>query len=69
MIENEIKKPSLKEPTFFRESYDYRNIEYAGQDRGVGQAGKVGLNMSTSIDAMPPETHSMMVPRDFKERE
>lgn len=61
-MDNEIKKPELKDPKFYRESYDYRNVEGAGQYRGVGQAGKVGLMKSNSIDAMPTEGQIMQVP-------
>lgn len=65
-MDQEIKKPELDKPTFFREPYDYRNIEYAGQYRGVGERGKVGLDNSNSVEAMPPKSHTMGVPRDHK---
>jgi hypothetical protein len=66
-MEKEVKKPELDKPSFFREPYDYRNIEYAGQYRGVGERGKVGTKSSSSMDAMPPNPKNMQVPRDFKE--
>jgi len=65
-MDNEIKYPELTKPKFFNEPYDYRNIENVGKYRGVGEAGKVGLNNSTSIDAMPPKKNEMLVPRDHK---
>jgi len=65
-MDKEIKKPELVDPKFFNEPFDYRNIETAGRYRGVGEAGKVGLNKSTSIDAMPPEKNTIAVPRDHK---
>lgn len=65
-MDQEIKKPELDRPTFFREPYDYRNIEYAGQYRGVGERGKIGLDNSNSTEAMPPNAHTMGVPRDHK---
>ena len=63
---DEIKKPELRDPAFYRESYDYRNIENAGHYRGIGSAGKVGSKASSSIDAMPPEKKHLAVPRDHK---
>lgn len=65
-MDQEIKKPELERPTFFREPYDYRNVEYPGQYRGVGERGKVGKTNSDSMDAMPPQSHKMQVPRDHK---
>lgn len=65
-MDKELKKPTLKDPKFFREPYDYRDVEGAGEYRGVGEAGKVGSKMSTSIDAMPPEKMKMMVARGWK---
>lgn len=65
-MDNEIKKPELRDPAFMQEPFDYRNIENAGHYRGVGQPGKIGLKMSDSIDAMPPEKKKMAVPRDHK---
>jgi len=64
-----IKKPNIKKPDFSEPdlpAYDYRNMEDAGKYRGVGQAGKVGLRQSTSINAMPPEKGKMKVPRDHE---
>lgn len=65
-MDQEIKKPVLDKPNFIREPYDYRNYECAGEYRGVGEAGKVGMNNSSSIDSMPPGKKKMMVPRDHK---
>lgn len=65
-MDQEIKKPELDRPTFFREPYDYRNIEYAGGYRGVGERGKVGGENPTSIDPMPTQSKKMQVPRDHK---
>jgi len=65
-MDNEIKYPELTNPKFFQEPYDYRNIENVGKYRGVGEAGKVGLMNSDSIDAMPPTKKNMKVPRDHK---
>ena len=65
-MDNEIKYPELTKPKFFDEPYDYRNIENVGEYRGVGQAGKIGMRNSTSIDAMPPKKSDMLVPRDHK---
>lgn len=65
-MDDELKYPTMKDPKFFNETYDYRNIENAGKYRGVGQAGKVGSRMSNSIDAMPPEKKSRYVPRDHR---
>lgn len=63
-MDKEIKYPTLEEPKFFNETYDYRNIENVGKYRGVGQAGKVGLMASQSIEAMPPTKKTIRVPRD-----
>lgn len=68
-MEKEIKKPFIKRPDFSKPdqpSYDYRNYECAGQFRGVGQAGKVGLINPQSIDPMPPENMKIKVPRDHE---
>lgn len=65
-MDKEIKYPELTEPKFFNEPYDYRNIENVGEYCGVGEAGKVGMRNSTSIDAMPPTKKTMLVPRDHK---
>lgn len=68
-MDEEIKKPFIKRPDFSEPnapSYDYRNMEDAGKFRGVGQAGKVGLKNSTSIDAMPPQKKTIKVPRDHE---
>lgn len=65
-MDKEIKKPTLTEPKYFDEAYDYRNIETAGKYRGVGERGKVGLKSSDSIDAMPAEKKTIRVPRDHK---
>lgn len=65
-MDQEIKKPELDRPTFFREPFDYRNIEYPGQYRGVGEPGKIGRTKAESIDPMPPRAHTMGVPRDHK---
>lgn len=65
-MDQEIKKPELERPTFFREPFDYRNIEYAGQYRGVGEAGKIGLNSSSSMETMPAKSKTIGVPRDHK---
>jgi len=63
-MDNEIKHPSLTDPKFFEEAYDYRNIENIGKYRGVGEAGKTGYFRSESIEAMPPKKKTMGVPRD-----
>lgn len=65
-MKSEIKHPELKRPQFFDEPYDYRNIENAGHFRGVGEAGKTGSRMSTSLNAMPDQSSKMQVPRDHK---
>ncbi len=68
-MEEEIKKPYIKRPDFSepnKPAYDYRNMEDAGKFRGVGEAGKIGLNKATSIYAMPPESSKMQVPRDHE---
>jgi len=65
-MRDEIKKPELDKPKFYREPYDYRNMEKAGEYCGVGERGKVGKNQSDSIDAMPPQAKTMQVPRDHK---
>ena len=66
-MDNEIKHPDDPEwPAFRYPAYDYRNMEKAGQFRGVGYGDKFGTRMSTSIDAMPPKKHAMKVPRDHK---
>ena len=65
-MRSEIKKPELKQPKFFDEPYDYRNIEDAGHFCGVGEAGKTGSRQSTSLNAMPDEATKMQVPRDHK---
>lgn len=65
-MDNEIKKPELTKPQFFREPYDYRNIETAGGYRGVGERGKVGLMSPKSMDAMPPDKKTIKVPRDHE---
>lgn len=66
-MESEIKRPELDEPKFFKEPYDYRNIEDAGHYRGVGEAGKTATSrQSSSLNAMPDQSKSMYVPRDHK---
>jgi hypothetical protein len=68
-MEKEIKKPYIKRPDFAKPdepAYDYRNMEDAGKFRGVGEAGKVGLRKSTSMDAMPPNKSNRQVPRDHE---
>ena len=65
-MDKEIKKPKLNRPEFIDVPYDYRSVEYAGPFNGVGEAGKVGLKNSTSIDAMPPEKKTIKVPRDHR---
>ncbi len=65
-MDKEIKHPTMADPKFFNEAYDYRNIENVGKFRGVGQAGKVGTKMSQSIDAMPPKKTDTAVPRDHR---
>lgn len=67
-MKEEIKKPdpALDRPKFFREPYDYRNVETAGEYCGVGEPGKEGQHSSSSLDAMPPGAKRMMVPRDHK---
>lgn len=65
-MDDEIKHPSMKDPKFFREAFDYRSIENAGQSRGVGDPGKVGLYNCTSYDPMPPDAMKMKVPRDHE---
>lgn len=63
-MDDELKHSKIKRPDFERCPYDYRNFESAGHFRGVGEAGKVGLKASTSIDAMPPKKKDIKVPRD-----
>ena len=63
-MDREIKKPSLDRPKFFDEAFDYRNIEYVGPFCGVGEAGKVGSNKTTSLNPMPDSSGKMYVPRD-----
>jgi hypothetical protein len=66
-MDKEIKYPDpFEEPKFSRTPYDYRNMENAGEYRGVGYGDKIGSKMSESIDAMPPKKHFMKVPRDHK---
>lgn len=66
-MENEIKKPELTRPKYFRMPYDYRNIETAGGYRGVGEAGKTANPKSSgSLDAMPTEKKNFFVPRDHE---
>ncbi len=65
-MDNEIKYPELTKPKFFNQPYDYRNIENVGEYRGVGEAGKTGLFNSNSIEAMPPKSKAIKVPRDHK---
>ena len=65
-MDSEIKKPELSAPKFFREPYDYRNIEKAGGYRGVGEAGKTASFADTSESAIPLQAHKMMVPRDHE---
>lgn len=65
-MDQEIKKPELNKPTFFREPYDYRNIEFAGGYRGVGETGKTATKTSGSMDAMPTKENCRYVPRDHK---
>lgn len=65
-MKSEIKKPTLEDPKFFNEAYDYRNIEDAGHFDGVGQAGKTGTRISKSLNAMPDDSTRMQVPRDHK---
>lgn len=65
-MKSEIKRPTLKEPKFLNEPYDYRNVEWAGHFCGVGEAGKTGSRQSTSTNAMPDQSSNMQVPRDNK---
>lgn len=66
-MDEEIKKPTLDRPKFFREPYDFRNMENAGEFRGVGEKGKTAKEApSSSLDAMPPSPHKMEQPRDHK---
>lgn len=65
-MDSEIKKPELKDPKFFDEPYDYRNLEDVGHFRGVGQAGKTGSRQSTSLNAMPDGYKCKFVPRDHE---
>jgi hypothetical protein len=65
-MDKEIDKPVMKDPTFFDEPYDYRNIETPGKFRGVGERGKTGTYKSTSMDAMSPTPNTRFVPRDHK---
>lgn len=62
-------KPKDYGPKFIKAdepTYDYRNMEKAGQYRGVGHPGKVGHFHSTGIDAMPPEPKKSRVRRDHE---
>jgi hypothetical protein len=65
-----MEKPSVKRPDFTKPDmpcYDYRNMEDAGQYRGVGERGKVGhMNSSNSVDSMPPISSKKRVPRDHE---
>jgi len=65
-MKSEIKKPTLKEPKFGNEAYDYRNVEDAGHFDGVGEAGKTGSRYSKSLNAMPDDATKMQVSRDHK---
>lgn len=65
-MDEEIKKPVMKDPKFFDEPYDYRNIETPGKFCGVGERGKTGTYKSSSMDAMPPVANKRFVPRDHK---
>lgn len=65
-MDNEIKFPTMENPKFFEESYDYRNIENAGPFCGVGMAGKVGSKNPTSINPMPDSPNKRYVARDHK---
>ncbi len=69
-MEKEIKEPFIDGPEFSdpnKPAYDYRNYECAGKYRGVGQAGKVGMKNTTSIEPMPPVQNCIKVPRDQDE--
>jgi hypothetical protein len=65
-MDQEIKKPTLRQPQFHDEAYDFRNIENAGHFRGVGQRGKTGSFKSTSLDAMPENPTEMREYRDHR---
>jgi hypothetical protein len=58
----------LYEPTFITPAYDDRDIENVGKYRGVGEAGKVGLNNCTSYDPMPSTPKKGQVKRDYETR-
>ena len=66
-MQPEYEKPTMDKPDFakpYQPCYDYRNMENAGQYRGVGQAGKIGSKSSESIDSMPPKSQIQKVRRD-----
>lgn len=68
-MQPEYEKPVVKRPDFTEANmptYDYRNMEKAGKYRGVGQRGKVGLDKSMSIDAMPMKPVKSKVRRDHE---
>lgn len=62
-------KPYFKRPDFTepgKPCYDYRNMENAGQYRGVGEPAKVGMMNASSIETMPSKPHKCAVPRDHR---
>lgn len=64
-----MEHPSVKRPEFTKPGlpcYDYRNLETAGQYRGIGTAGKIGHFNSDGIETMPPSPKKQKVPRDHK---
>lgn len=64
-----MEHPTVKRPEFTKPGapcYDYRNLETAGQYRGVGTAGKIGHFNSEGMDAMPSSIKRQKVPRDHK---
>jgi hypothetical protein len=68
-MQPKYEKPVVKKPDFAKEGkpcYDYRNMEKAGQYRGVGQRGKVGMDNSTSIETMPMKPTKTKVRRDHE---
>ena len=69
-MQPKYEKPTLHTPAFSKPGapcYDYRNMEKAGQYRGVGERGKTGhFNSAKSMDAMPTKKISAKVRRDHE---
>jgi hypothetical protein len=69
-MQPEYEKPCMVRPDFsklHKPTYDYRNMEHAGQFQGVGEAGKTAsFTGNGGIDAMPPKQRCVKVPRDHR---